>query len=105
MTFNTFRFEWHDGQWYLLDPHNNSNRVAIDTALIDCVYCSFEGGVGRAEGYIVSMHGLPQEVAQFLDAGTLRDLGVGAQMRPQGRPKARRGQLGRNGRLDWQTSR
>lgn len=40
-------------------------------------------GRGFAEGYIVAVHGLSQEIASQLDNAQLKLLGVGAQFRAQ----------------------
>lgn len=40
-------------------------------------------GKGFAQGYIVSIHGLDQEVASRLNNAQLKTLGVGAQFRSQ----------------------
>lgn len=51
----------------------DKTKIAVDQVVFDAT--RMFGNV--AEGYIVSVHGLPQDIAHVLPAKVLRDLGVG----------------------------
>lgn len=92
-----FRIEFRDSQWSVLDPDNVNQRIPIDTAVIDITF----QGVHAVEGYIVAVHGLDQEISKYLSPASLRDLGVGAQLRRAPFSKTRRGQLTPDGGVEW----
>lgn len=81
-----YRIEVRDQQVSLVDQSNN--RVAVDQVVFDS-YGDPRGGA-VAHGVIVSVHGLPQSLAQILDSNTLRSLGVGTYING-GRFRVRRG--------------
>lgn len=68
-----YRIEVRDQQVFLVDQSNN--RVAVDQVVFDS-YADPRGG-SVSHGIIVSVHGLPQGLAQHLDSHTMRSLGVG----------------------------
>lgn len=68
-----YRIEVRNQQVSLVDQSNN--RVAVDQVVFDSY--GDPRGDAVAHGVIVSVHGLPQSLAQILDSNTLRSLGVG----------------------------
>lgn len=72
-----FRIEYYNGSWFVLNPDPSTQKVAIDTALVD----TLKARPGCVEGYIVSVHGLDMEQAKHLERATLHTLGVAAQIR------------------------
>lgn len=78
-----FRIERRNGQW-VIDPENSSVPVTFDQAIVDATLVE-EGAV---EGYITSVHGLSEQIANLCDGKVLRALGVGAQLCSQKPPGA-----------------
>ena len=72
-----FRLEWHQTSWFVVDPDNESAKVAIDSAIVDVV----KAKPGCVIGYLVSVQGLDLEIAQHLSRPALMALGVGANVR------------------------
>ena len=95
-TNQKFRLSFISNQWGVCS-RDGSPRIPVDTAIVDVTYQS----PNHIEGYIVAVHGLDQEVAKYLDSQTLRDLGVGAQVRRAPRLKTRRAQLNADGSVEW----
>lgn len=62
---------------HLFDPTDRSISVEVDQVIFDATRMSGTS----AEGYIVSVHGLPQDIAHQLPAEALRALGVGNHFR------------------------
>lgn len=84
------------GQWHVEGV--GASPIPIDTALVDVSYLS----PGYVEGYVVAIHGLPQEVAQELTKFGLTVLGArGPTSQRAYIPRTRRGQLTADGRVEW----
>ena len=81
------RIEAHDGSWYFVD--NNSHKIKFDQAVVDATHVSEK----FVEGYVVAVHGVEQEIAQYLDSKTLHTLGVGSVHRLGHGPTIRRVRL------------
>lgn len=85
-----------DGQWYVEGV--GPSPIPIDTAVVDISYLS----PGYVEGYIVAVHGLPQEAAQNLSKLDITSLGARGPSSQWPRvPRTRRGQLTADGRVEW----
>lgn len=67
------------GELFVFDPQEPDCRIAVDQVVFDAEQFL---GKGQAIGYAVSVHGLPQDVADTLPHHMLRHLGVGAQFKP-----------------------
>lgn len=90
------RIRFTDGQWFV--EGMSPSPIPIDTALVDVVYLA----PGYVEGYIVAIHGLPQEVEQDLTKFGLTVLGArGPSSQRAFIPRTRRGQLTADGRVEW----
>jgi hypothetical protein len=90
------RIRFIEGQWFVEGA--GPSQIPIDTALVDVVYLA----PGYVEGYIVAIHGLPQEVAQDLTKFGLTVLGArGPSSQRAFIPRTRRGQLTADGRVEW----
>lgn len=93
-------------QWVIVDPNNANAYVAFDQAIVDATLVQ----EGLVEGYITSIHGLSNDVADLCDAETLRCLGVGAQIVSQKPPSCirakgmQRVRLVEDGRIERITS-
>ncbi len=74
------RASWNGTTWKLKELGNTAEVGIKADALVMRVT---RHGKGWAEGYIVSVYGLDQEVASQLDNASLKLLGVGAQFRGQ----------------------
>ena len=90
------RIRFTDGQWFVEGV--SPAPIPIDTALIDVSYVT----PGYVEGYIVAVHGLPQEVAEDLTKLGLTVLGArGPSSQRAFVPRTRRGQLTADGKVEW----
>jgi len=74
------RASWNGSAWVIRDIGNPCGDGLRVEAL---VMRATRTGEGFAQGYIVAVHGLDQEVAGGLDNASLRLLGVGAHLRTQ----------------------
>lgn len=74
-----FRIERRVNQWVIVDPDNASACVSFDQAIVDATRVQ----EGLVEGYIASIHGLSDAIADLCDGELLRALGVGAQLASQ----------------------
>lgn len=66
------RAEFNGSSWAFVDQ--DRNHVAFDQAVMDATF------VGRTavEGYVVSVHGIPHEVAEAMPAKIRQQLGIKA---------------------------
>lgn len=94
------RADWNGVSWVIRDIGNPRGGGLRVEAL---VMRATRTGEGFAQGYIVAVHGLDQEVARELDNASLKLLGVGAHLRPQSvapkGAKTRRVNLTLNGKI------
>lgn len=74
-----FRIEVRGQAWAVVDQSNPAISFPFDQAVVDATLIT-ETAV---EGYITSIHGLSQELADLCDGPLLHALGVGAQLRSQ----------------------
>lgn len=90
------RIRFTDGQW--LVEGVSPAPIPIDTALVDVAYLA----PGYVEGYIVAVHGLPQEAAEDLTKLGLTVLGArGPSSQRAFVPRTSRGQLTADGKVEW----
>ena len=74
------RADWNGAAWTIKDIDDpQGNGIQVEALLMRAT----RTGKGFAEGYIVAVHGLDQEIAGRLDNQSLKLLGVGAQFRTQ----------------------
>ena len=66
------RAQFCGGTWVVIDPENNQ-KIPVDQMLMDAE--SF--GDGYANGIVLSVHGLDQEIASRLMPRMLRSIGIG----------------------------
>ena len=66
--------EYKNGSWAFVDPLHPSHRIKFDQALIDATHTN--RARGRVEGFVCSVHGVEQDVAQFLDSETKAQIGI-----------------------------
>lgn len=73
-----FGIDLAGGKLHIVDLQDKSCRIEVDQIVFEASSVSSTW----ATGLIVSVHGLPQEVAGILPAALIRQLGVGSQYRP-----------------------
>lgn len=69
-TRNTVTMEYRNNTWNFIDP--NGHRIAFEQALVDAKFQQ----ANRVTGYVLSVHGVDQEIAQLLDSRTRDTLGM-----------------------------
>lgn len=94
------RADWNGTAWIIKDVDDMRGAGIKVEAL---VMRATRTGKDFAQGFIVAVHGLDQEIAGYLDNASLKLLGVGAQFRgqaisPRG-VKTRRVNLTQNGKI------
>lgn len=67
---NTVTMEYANNTWSFVD--NGGTRIPFDQALVDHAFVKGN----RVTGYVLSVHGLSQEVASLMDSRTRDMLGV-----------------------------
>lgn len=80
----SYGVELANGQVFLFDPNDATQKIPVDQIVFDAV--NIKGT--KAIGLIVSIHGLDNDIARYLPAQMLRDLGVGTHMTPGFRIKS-----------------
>lgn len=67
------RAEFTGNKVFLMDPDNVNARIEVDQVIVD----GLRVGRNFVEGYVVSVHGFPQEIAETLPQPLLHAVGVG----------------------------
>jgi hypothetical protein len=88
------RMECRNGTWAFVDSDNN--KVDFDQAIVDATYI----GKYTVEGFVVSVHGVDQEIAQYLDSKTRQELGIKAVHSLGAGPTLRRVRLMQGGEIE-----
>lgn len=68
------RADYTNGSWAFVDSSNLSNRVKFEQALIDATLIT----ATRIEGYVLSVHGIDQALANHLDRESRAAVGIKA---------------------------
>lgn len=75
-----FGIELTNGKLFIVDLQDKTCKVEVDQVVFNNATITYPGA-SWAEGSIVAVHGLPQEVFELLPVPLARALGVAAQVR------------------------
>ena len=67
-------FDQCKGSWAFVDPRSRNFRIPFDSALVEVT----RSGPGMVEGYVLSVHGVPMEIASQLSVEGCRTIGINA---------------------------
>jgi hypothetical protein len=86
--------EYVSGTWQVID--GPTNRIKFDQAVVDITYSNRF----RIDGFIISIHGVDQTIAQYLSSEDRATLGIKAVHRLGQGPTLRRVRLMENGDIE-----
>lgn len=67
-------FDRRTGSWVFVDPRSRSFRIPFDSAIVEVT----RSGPGMVEGFVMSVYGVPMEIAAHLPVEVCRTLGITA---------------------------